>query len=237
MRIYALVDAYGCYASMEKIFDPSLRQKPVAVLANNDGIVIALCAIAKRLGIPKFKPYFQIEKLLKHHNVTVKSSNYELYASISRRMMNVIAEFCDNNYVYSIDESFQLYENYVCIKDWHKHGINIRKTVYKQTRMPVGVGFGSTMTLAKVANFAAKKLSGFNGVAVIDNNGLRDEILSRMKLTDIWRVGGQTAKKLALLGVMTPLDLARSEPKQMRKNWLYASSRGMIKKQSHQERI
>ena len=104
--MYALVDAVSYYASAEKVFDPSIRNKPVVVLTNNDGCVCAVCPIAKQLGIPKFKPYFQIKYFLDKHHVVVRSSNYELYADLSERMMNVIGRFCDNQYVYSIDESF-----------------------------------------------------------------------------------------------------------------------------------
>jgi len=183
--MYALVDAVSYYASAEKVFDPSIRNKPVVVLTNNDGCICAVCPIARKLGIPKFIPYFKIKWFLQKHGVVVRSSNYELYADLSERMMNVISRFCDNQYVYSIDESFLHFKNYGCISDWHKYGNEIRKAVWRERRLPVGVGFGVTPTLAKAANHAAKKLSGYNGVAVIDSNQTSKEILNRMSVTDV----------------------------------------------------
>lgn len=218
--MYALVDAVSFYASAEKVFDPSIRNKPVVVLTNNDGCICAVCPIARRLGIPKFKPYFQVKGFLEKHGVVVRSSNYELYADLSERMMNVIARYCDNQYVYSIDESFLEFKNYgSVIGDWHKYGHEIRKAVWKETRLPVGVGFGTTPTLAKAANHAAKKLSGFNGVAVIDSNQSSMEILKRMSVTDVWGIGNRLGKKLNLLGVDTAAQLAQQSPRNMRKQF------------------
>ncbi|WP_448248100.1 Y-family DNA polymerase [Thalassotalea agariperforans] len=215
--MYALVDAVSYYASAEKVFDPSIRNKPVVVLTNNDGCVCAVCPIAKQLGIPKFKPYFQIKYFLDKHHVVVRSSNYELYADLSDRMMNVIGRFCDNQYVYSIDESFLYFENYhAIINDWHSYGHKIVDTVWQETRLPVGVGFGPTATLAKAANHAAKKLSGFNGVAVIDTDKSRQDILKRMSVTDVWGIGNRLGKKLNLLGIKNAWQLANQNPKAMR---------------------
>ena len=215
--MYALVDAVSYYASAEKVFDPSIRHKPVVVLTNNDGCICAVCPIAKQLGIPKFTPYFQIKDFLVKYQVVIRSSNYELYADLSDRMMNVIGRFCDNQYVYSIDESFLYFEKYhSIISDWYNYGHHIVDTVWQETRLPVGVGFGTTATLAKAANHAAKKLSGFDGVAVIDNDKSRQEILSRMSVTDVWGIGNRLGKKLNLLGVETAWQLANQNPKVMR---------------------
>lgn len=218
--MYALVDAVSFYASCEKVFDPSIRNKPVVVLTNNDGCICAVCPIARRLGVPKFKPYFQIKSFLDKHGVVVRSSNYELYADLSERMMNVIARYCDNQYVYSIDESFLEFHNYnSLIGDWHKYGHEIRRVIWKETRLPVGVGFGTTPTLAKAANHAAKKLSGFNGVAVIDSNQSSMEILKRMSVTDVWGIGNRLGKKLNLMGIQTAAQLAQQSPQNMRRQF------------------
>ena len=218
--MYALVDAVSFYASAEKVFDPSIRNKPVVVLTNNDGCICAVCPIARRLGIPKFTPYFQIKNFLHNHGVVVRSSNYELYADLSERMMNVIARYCDNQYVYSIDESFLEFKNYdSLIGDWHKYGHEIRRAIWKETRLPVGVGFGTTPTLAKAANHAAKKLSGFNGVAVIDSNQSSTEILKRMSVTDVWGIGNRLGKKLNMLGINTAEQLAQQSAKDMRRQF------------------
>lgn len=218
--MYALVDAVSFYASAEKVFDPSIRNKPVVVLTNNDGCICAVCPIARRLGIPKFKPYFQVKYFLEKHGVVVRSSNYELYADLSERMMNVIARYCDNQYIYSIDESFLAFKNYdSLIGDWHKYGHEIRKAIWKETRLPVGVGFGTTPTLAKAANHAAKKLTSFNGVAVIDDNQSSMAILKRMSVTDVWGIGNRLGKKLNLLGINTAEQLAQQSAKDMRRQF------------------
>ena len=154
--MYALVDAVSFYASAEKVYDPAIRTKPVVVLTNNDGCICAVCPIARKLNIPKFQPYFKVKHLLAKHNVIVRSSNYELYADLSDKMMNVISRFCDNQHIYSIDESFLCFNGFTpLISDWHHYGHQIRRTVWQETKLPVGVGFGPTPTLAKAANHAA----------------------------------------------------------------------------------
>lgn len=216
--MYALVDAVAFYASAEKVFDPSIRFKPVVVLTNNDGCICAVCPIARKLNIPKFQPYFKIKHFLKQHNVVVRSSNYELYADLSERMMTVINRFCDNHYVYSIDESFLRFTGFSkIIDDWTGYGSTIRQAVWRETGLPVGVGFGPTPTLAKAANHAAKKLSGFNGIAVIDDEKSRKNILMKMDVTDVWGIGSRLGKQLKFMGIKSALDLAKQNPKKMRK--------------------
>ncbi|WP_114324877.1 Y-family DNA polymerase [Candidatus Colwellia aromaticivorans] len=217
--MYALVDAVSYYASAEKVFDPSIRNKAVVVLTNNDGCICAVCPIARKLGVPKFIPYFKIKNFLAKNNVVIRSSNYELYADLSEKMMNVIARYCDNHYVYSIDESFLKFKNYRYIDNWHDYGHLIRKAVWKEVKLPVGVGFGLTPTLAKAANHASKKLSGYNGVAVIDNDKSRKEILSRMSLTDVWGIGNRLGKRLSILGIQNAWELANQDAKYMRQQF------------------
>ena len=218
--MYALTDASGCYASIEKIYDPSIRFRPVVVLTNNDGCICAICPIAKKLGVPKFEPYFKVKWLLQKHNVVVRSSNYELYADVSDKMMAVITRFSDNTYQYSIDEAFSYFKNYQrIIKDWEKYGHKMRRTVWRETRMPVGVGFGHTLTLAKAANHASKKLPGFNGVAVIDDDASQQYILKQMKLDDVWGIGRKLSQKLSVLGLKTAYDLANRSDKAMRQQF------------------
>ena len=216
--MYALVDAVSFYASAEKVFDPAIRSKPVVVLTNNDGCVCAICPIARRLNIPKFGPYFKVKHLLEQNNVVIRSSNYELYADLSDKMMNIIARFCDTQHIYSIDESFLHFDGYTSlIKDWHEYGHTIRRTVWRETKLPVGVGFGPTPTLAKAANHAAKKLSGFNGVAVINSEQTRQAILQRMSCEDVLGIGRRLAKKLKIMNIHTAWDLAQQNPKAMRR--------------------
>lgn len=224
--MFALVDATSFYASVEKVFDPSIRNKPVVVLTNNDGCICAVCPIAKQLGIPKFTPYFQVKNLLKKHNVVVRSSNYELYADLSERMMTVIGRYCDNQYVYSIDESFLYFEGFnKAISNWYDYGHQIKNAVWKETRLPVGVGFGVTATLAKAANHAAKKLTGFDGVAVIDSVESAALILKRMKASDVWGIGNRISKKLALQNIHTAYDLANQNTKNIRQQFSVVTER------------
>jgi DNA polymerase V len=224
--MYALVDAVSFYASAEKVFDPSIRNKPVVVLTNNDGCICAVCPIARRLGIPKFKPYFQIKALLQKHGVVVRSSNYELYADLSERMMNVISRYCDNQYIYSIDESFLQFKNYSgIIKDWHQYGHEIRRAIWKETRLPVGVGFGTTSTLAKAANHAAKKLAGYNGVAIIDNAQSAKDILAKMDVNEVWGIGTKISQQLKQQNINTAHELSMQCPKAMRKQFSVITER------------
>ncbi len=224
--MYALVDAVSFYASAEKVFDPSIRNKPVVVLTNNDGCICAVCPIARRLGIPKFIPYFQVKSLLDRHGVVVRSSNYELYADLSEQMMNVMSRFCDNQYIYSIDESFLYFDQYESIiMNWHEYGHKIRKAIWKETRLPVGVGFGETATLSKAANHAAKKLSGFNGVAVIDSQISRDEILNRREVGDVWGIGSKIAKRLKCDGINSAALLAKQNLNHIRNQFSVVTQR------------
>lgn len=218
--MYALTDVSGCFASIEKIHDPSIRFRPVVVLSNNDGCIVAICPIAKKLGIPKFQPYFKVKRLLQQHNVVIRSSNYELYSDISDKMMAVISRFCDNTYQYSIDEAFSEFDNYQSIiKDWDQYGQKIRRTLWRETKMPVGVGFGHTLTLAKAGSHASRKLPGSNGVAVIDNEYVRKHILQQMKLDDVWGVGRKLSQNLSMLGLKTAWDFSCQNPKNMRRQF------------------
>ncbi|MCF2857171.1 Y-family DNA polymerase [Pseudoalteromonas sp. SMS1] len=218
--MYALVDATSFYASAEKVFDPSIRKKPVVVLSNNDGCIVAASPEAKRLGIPKFEPYFKLRDMLQKNGVVIKSSNYELYADLSDKMMNTINQFSDSHYIYSIDESFLKFDGYSdVVSSWYDYGHLIRRSVWRTTKLPVGVGFGPTPTLAKVANHAAKKLPSATGVAVIDSEQSRKHILSQMSVGDVWGIGKRLTKQLHLFGVETALDLAKQKPRLMRQQF------------------
>ncbi|WP_415903218.1 Y-family DNA polymerase [Neptuniibacter sp. QD29_5] len=217
--MYALIDASGMYASCEKIFNPTIRKRPVVVLSNNDGCIVATCPIAKKMGIPKFGPYFKIKDQLDRAGVVARSSNYELYADISSRMMELCASFAPEQHIYSIDECFLRFDHYIPPEGWYELGIKIRRKVWKEVRLPVGVGFGPTPTLAKAANHASKKLPGFSGVAVIDNDQIRKQILQQMEIRDVWGVGRRIGERLNLLGVKTAWQLAQTKPALMKKHF------------------
>lgn len=216
--MYGLIDISGAYCAMEKVFDPSIRQKPTVVLSNNDASIIALCNIAKRLGIPKFEPYFKVKHLLEKHGVVIRSSNYTLYAQLSENLMELISTFCDETYVYSIDESFLKFKNYEgIIGNWYEYGHKMRRTIWRHCRLPVGVGLGPTLTLAKAASHGSRKIPGADGVAVIDDDASRKFILEQMKVNDVWQIGKKLSVKLQLMNINTGWDLANQSPKGMRK--------------------
>jgi DNA polymerase V len=220
--MYALCDVNSMYASCEKVFDPSIRKKPVVVLTNNDGCICAACGIAKRMGIgKKFVPYFQVKKELEAAGAVIRSSNYELYADLSQRMMDTCARFAPDINVYSIDECFLYYGKQATTprEGWEALGIQIRKAVWREVRLPICVGVGSTPTLAKVANHAAKKVEGFKGVAVLDTKEIRKTVLSKMAVTDVWGIGNRLGRRLNMLGVNTAWELANRDPTQIRKEF------------------
>jgi len=220
--MYALCDVNSMYASCEKVFDPSIRNKPVVVLTNNDGCICAACGIAKRMGIgKKFVPYFQVKKDLEAAGAVIRSSNYELYADLSQRMMDTCARFAPDINVYSIDECFLYYgkQSAAPQEGWETLGMQIRKAVWREVRLPICVGIGPTPTLAKVANHAAKKIEGFKGVAVLDTTIIRKAVLSKMAVTDVWGIGNRLGKRLNALGVNTAWELANRNPTQIRKEF------------------
>ncbi|WDE03083.1 Y-family DNA polymerase [Thalassomonas viridans] len=221
--MYALCDVNSMYASCEKVFDPSIRRRPVVVLTNNDGCICSACGIAKKMGIGKrFTPYFQMKDELARIGAVIRSSNYELYADLSQKLMDTCSRFAPHSHIYSIDELFLYYGKsgaYVPEEGWLDHGVKIRKTVWKEVRLPVSIGIGATCTLAKCANYAAKKLPGFNGVAVIDNDKVRQAVLGQMKVTDVWGIGNRLDQRLNDSGIYTALQLARAKPGWIRKQF------------------
>lgn len=211
--MYALCDVSSMYASCEKVFDPSIRRKPVVVLTNNDGCICAVCPVAKKMGLTKmFAPYYQVREQLENMGAVVRSSNYELYADLSQKMMDVCAKYAPDIHVYSIDECFLHYTSqrqfYTPPEGWQAHAEAIRKDVWRSVRLPIGVGIASTPTLAKAANHAAKKLPGFKGVAVIETQQQRRAILSQMKVTDVWGIGSRLGRRLNEFGVENAWQLA-----------------------------
>ncbi|CAM3666890.1 DNA polymerase IV [Vibrio aerogenes CECT 7868] len=211
--MFALVDANSFYCSAEQVFRPDWRGKPIVVLSNNDGCVVAANRQATALGIPKFKPYFQVQALCQRHGVIVLSSNYELYADLSARMMSVIGRFAPEQHIYSIDESFLAFRHCAAVvSDWKQYGHVIRQAVWKECRLPVGVGMGQTLTLAKAANHAAKHMAGYDGVCVLECEEERVRVLSQMAASEVWGIGRRVARRLAGMGIRSALELAQQPP-------------------------
>jgi len=218
--MYALIDANSFYTSCEAVFDPAIRNKPTIVLTNNDGCICAANRQAKALGIVKFEPYFKVKQQCQQLGVIVRSSNYELYADLSANMMQVISRFADDQYIYSIDECFLYFKNYQAIIDnFQSYGRKIRRTVYQETRLPVCVGIAPTPTLAKAANHAAKSFKQWRGVCVIDNDNIRQQILTAMTVGEVWGIGRKLSTRLNSANIVTAWDLAKQPAKLMRKNF------------------
>lgn len=218
--MYVLCDVSSMYASCEKVFDPSIRNKPVIVLTNNDGCICAACGIAKRMGIgKKFVPYFQVKDELAAAGAIIRSSNYELYADLSQRMMDTCSRFAPHCHIYSIDECFLFYGGYIPPEGWNAHAALIRRTVWKEVRLPIGVGVGPTPTLAKAANHASKRIDGYRGVAVIDNEPTRQHILKQMDVTDVWGIGRRLGKRLNDLGIQSAWQLSKVKTGFIRKEF------------------
>lgn len=204
----ALVDCNSFYASCEQVFRPDLINRPVVVLSNNDGCIIAANKEAKALTeIPMFQPIFKIKKLLDENDVTYFSSNYTLYSDMSRRVMDTLMTFSPRVEEYSIDESWV---DLGCIKvdDYNAMAHRIKDTVHKNTGIPVGVGIAKTKSLSKLANKFAKKIIRNNNVYVVDSERKRQHLLLNLDVKDIWGIGKKHAIRLQNNGIHTALDFA-----------------------------
>ena len=210
----ALVDCNNFYASCERLFQPALRGKPIVVLSNNDGCVIARSNEAKALGIEMGEPWHICRKRVDTQGVIVRSSNYTLYGDMSARVMRVLSDFTPDLEVYSIDEAFLGLAGFESRLD--AHGRSLRATVLQWTGIPVSVGIGPTKTLAKLANRAAKKDLSSGGVLALLTEDEQSAALGRVELTDLWGVAGRMAERLKAIGIRTPLDLRDADPKFVR---------------------
>lgn len=199
--MFALVDCNNFYVSCERVFRPDLLGKPVVVLSNNDGCVIARSNEAKALGIPMGAPAFKYEKVFRKHHVSVFSSNYALYGDMSARVMKLLASLSPEIEIYSIDEAFLKFEGCRHL-DMYQRGEDIRETVTRSTGIPISIGFAETKALAKVANKVAKKFSErTNGVHIIDSEEKRIKALKWLSLEDVWGIGRQHTKRLKRRGI------------------------------------
>jgi DNA polymerase V len=212
--LIALVDANNFYVSCERVFRPDLIGKPVAVLSNNDGCIVARSQEVKDLGIKMGVPLFQVKELVNQHQIQLFSSNYTLYADMSARVMSTLEAFTPSLEVYSIDEAF-LDLTGVCSKDPITYGQHIRKTVFRATGIPVCVGMGPTKTLAKLANFAAKKWKKTGGVLDLSAPVRREKLMRIVPVGEVWGIGSRTTAKLNQMGIHTVWDLATQPNKRI----------------------
>lgn len=216
--MFALIDCNNFYASCERVFNPALNNKPVVVLSNNDGCVIARSNEAKKLGIPMGAPAYQFQDLFDKQNVAVFSSNFALYGDMSCRVMTILSAFTPEMEIYSIDEAFLQFDGF-SLFDLEEIGKKIRKTVLKSTGIPVSVGFAPTKALAKVANKIAKKFpERTEGVYTINNDTKRIRALKWLPVEDVWGIGRKHTKRLEYLGVKTAFDFVNLNDEWVRKN-------------------
>ena len=199
----ALVDCNNFYASCERVFQPHLENKPIVVLSNNDGCVIARSNESKVLGVKMGAPAFQMKEIFDKNNVHVFSSNFALYGDLSKRVMTILQGEAPQIEIYSIDEAFL---DFTGIIDKKKQAIALRNKVKKWTGIPVSVGLAPTKTLAKIANHVAKKHTK-HGVFVLDDNRLIIKVLKRIPVGDVWGVGRRYAEFLSSKGIYTAYDL------------------------------
>jgi DNA polymerase V len=216
-RVFALADVNSMYASCEEVFRPDIRGKPVVVLSNNDGCVIAQNKLAKEiLDIYMARPFFEIKEIAEKLGTIVFSSNYELYANMSNRFAKVLSRYSSRMEKYSIDEVFLemtgIHVNYT------DYGQKIKQDVFDSTGLPICVGFGYTKTLAKLANHCAKKQDHWNGVCdfTVMSETEIDAILAALPVSKVWGVGRRLEEKLNKLGVLTVLRLKNADPKRIR---------------------
>ncbi|HBV91232.1 MAG TPA: DNA polymerase V subunit UmuC [Pantoea sp.] len=217
--MFALADANNFYASCETVFRPDLRGKPIVVVSNNDGCVIARSAEAKRLGIKMAAPLFLNERFFRQNGVHVFSSNYELYGDMSARMMAILGEMAAGQEVYSIDESFLDVTGISNVIPLETFGHQMRERIRKETGLIIGVGFGPTKTLAKLANHAAKKWTQTKGVVDLSSRTRQRKLLHLTDVGDIWGIGPRITKRMHQLGITTALQLADSNISMIRKNF------------------
>lgn len=219
---FALVDCNNFYVSCQRVFNPSLNGQPVIVLSNNDGCVVSRSAEARQLGIAMGVPYFKIRNFARQHGVRVFSSNYALYADMSQRVMETLAEFAPDVEVYSIDEAFlridHLYDREgVAIADLAAYGRRIRDRVRQWTGIPVSVGIAQTKTLAKLANTIAKQSPRADGVLYLRQPFI-DTALARTPVEEVWGIGRKHAQALSRHDITTAYELRNAPDALVRKH-------------------
>jgi DNA polymerase V len=206
--MYALIDCNNFYASCERVFQPHLNNKPIVVLSNNDGCVIARSNEAKKY-IPMGAPAFKFKSVFEEHQITVFSSNYPLYGDMSNRVMALLGEFTPDLEIYSIDEAFLNLFGFEHL-DMLEYGNQIKKRIEKSTGLPISVGIAPTKSLSKAANKIAKKFPvKTGGVYVIENEEKRIKALKWLKAEDIWGIGRRLTDRLKAVGVNTAYEFTQ----------------------------
>ena len=229
MSGFALVDVNNCYVSCERVFNPKLEGRPIVVLSNNDGCAVARSAEVKALGVKMGTPWFQMQDLARNHGIVALSSNYELYADMSNRLMCLLGHYSPDQEIYSIDECFlgmTGFEQY----DLIKYGQEIRQKVKQCVGLPVCVGFAETKTLAKLANHCAKKsLAGVEGVCDFGRLSRAElsALFSALPVGEVWGVGRRLSAQLGARGIGTVEALRTADAKVLRREFSVVLERTM----------
>ena len=205
--MYGIIDCDNCYVSCERVFRPDLKDKPVVVLSNNDGCVVARSNEAKKMGIKAGTPYFQLAEQFPNQKIVVFSSNYELYGELTSRVVSIIRKEAPTYFRYSIDECFVYLDGMekIDLKAW---GEELHKKIKRNVGMPVSIGLAPNKTLAKMASHFAKKYQGYRHCCMIDSDEKRIKALKLYSIDEVWGIGRRYAARLEALGVKTAYDFA-----------------------------
>ncbi len=223
-QIVALVDCNSFYVSCEKVFNPSLNNKPVVVLSNNDGCVISRSSEVKKMGMSVGAPIFKYKDLIKHHGIKVFSANFVLYGDMSNRVMTILSNYTPQLEIYSIDEAFLSLDGFEHV-GLEEYGRTIRAGVKKHTGIPVSVGIAPTKTLAKVANHYAKDHPETNGVFCLMDEKTIDHYLKQTPVGEIWGVGREKSLFLNQKGILNALQLKNAKDEWIKKHSTVATLR------------
>ena len=237
--MYGIVDCDNCYVSCERVFRPDLNGKPVVVLSNNDGCVVARSNEAKKMGIKAGTPYFQLAQQYPDNKIAVFSSNYELYGELTSRVVEIIRQEAPAYFRYSIDECFVYFNSQFTmhnsrlnvkseeLKQW---GENLHKRIRKSVGMPVSIGIAATKTLAKMASHFAKKYAGYHHCCLIDNDEKRTKALKLYPIGEVWGIGRRYAARMESMGIKTAYDFAQHNG-----DWVRVTFRNIVIYRTWQE--
>ena len=220
--MYGIIDCDNCYVSCERVFRPDLKDKPVVVLSNNDGCVVARSNEAKKMGIKAGTPYFQLAEQFPNQKIVVFSSNYELYGELTSRVVSIIRKEAPAYFRYSIDECFVYLDGMekIDLKAW---GEELHKKIKRSVGMPVSIGLAPNKTLAKMASHFAKKYQGYRHCCMIDTDEKRIKALKLYTIDEVWGIGRRYAARLEALGVKTAYDFAEHN-----QSWVRATFNNIV---------
>jgi len=220
--MYGIIDCDNCYVSCERVFRPDLKDKPVVVLSNNDGCVVARSNEAKKMGIKGGMPYFQLAEKFPNQKIAVFSSNYELYGELTGRVVSIIRKEAPAYFRYSIDECF-VYLDGMELLDLKAWGEELHKKIKRSVGMPVSIGIAPNKTLAKMASYFAKKYHGYHHCCMVDTDKKRIKALKLFPIEEVWGIGRRYAARLEALGVKTAYDFAEHN-----QSWVRATFNNVV---------